>query len=138
MNVTINDLMQGEVITIASGATVQELRELLQSKDISAVPVVDGTELVGIVSQTDLVDAPAGDTPVRDVASEKVYTVPAYDGPHVAARVMRNHRIHRVVVTHEQKIVGILSSFDLLKLVEDHRFVMKNAPTPSGKKRKRQ
>jgi len=37
----------------------------------------------------------------------------------------------------EQKIVGVLSAHDLLKLVEGHRFVMKNAPTPSKKGNKR-
>ena len=41
---------------------------------------------------------------------------------------MRKHRVNHVIVTHEKKIVGILSSFDLLQLVEEHRFVMKNAP----------
>jgi signal-transduction protein with cAMP-binding, CBS, and nucleotidyltransferase domain len=46
-----------------------------------------------------------------------------------AARIMRNHKIHRVVVTHEHQVAGVLSAFDLLKLVEDHRFVAKNAPT---------
>ncbi len=34
---------------------------------------------------------------------------------------MRNHGIHRVVLTHEQKVVGMLGAFDLLKLVESHR-----------------
>jgi hypothetical protein len=34
------------------------------------------------------------------------------------------------VVTHEKKVVGILSSFDLLKLVEEHRWVPKNPPSP--------
>ena len=37
-------------------------------------------------------------------------------------------KIHHAVVTHEKKVVGMISSFDLLKLVEDHRFVMKNPP----------
>jgi hypothetical protein len=39
-----------------------------------------------------------------------------------------------VVVTHEKKVVGVLSSFDLLKLVEGHRFVAKNPPTESRRK----
>ena len=39
-----------------------------------------------------------------------------------------------LVVTHEQKVVGILSSFDLLKLVEGHRFVAKAGPTRSQRK----
>ncbi|MDH3537191.1 MAG: hypothetical protein OER87_15720 [Gammaproteobacteria bacterium] len=47
---------------------------------------------------------------------------------------MRNHHIHRVVVTHEQKIVGMQSAFDLRKLVEDHGYVAKNAPTPSKRR----
>ena len=69
--------------------------------------------------------------------SKKVFTVPEYEDASVAARVMRNHHIHHLVVTHEQKVVGILSTFDLLQLVEDHRFVMKNAPTPPKRPRGR-
>jgi signal-transduction protein with cAMP-binding, CBS, and nucleotidyltransferase domain len=71
--------------------------------------------------------------------TEKVYTIPMYNDVHHAARLMRNHKVHHVVVTHEKKVVGILSSFDLLKLVEDHRFVMKAAPSkPTKKKSKRE
>ena len=66
--------------------------------------------------------------------TEKIYAVPQYDDVSIAARVMRNHKIHHVVVTHEQKVVGMLSAFDLLKLVEGHRYVAKNAPTQSKRK----
>jgi signal-transduction protein with cAMP-binding, CBS, and nucleotidyltransferase domain len=47
---------------------------------------------------------------------------------------MRNHKIHHVIVTHEHHVVGVISAFDLLKLVEDHRFVAKNPPTASERK----
>ncbi|MGR9100604.1 MAG: CBS domain-containing protein, partial [Gammaproteobacteria bacterium] len=72
--------------------------------------------------------------PVESIMSEKVYTVPAYDDVSTAARVMRNHKIHRVVVTHEKKVIGVLSTFDVLKLVEGHRFVAKAGPTESKRK----
>ena len=49
--------------------------------------------------------------------------------------MMRNHKIHHLMVTSEQKIVGVISSFDLLKLVEGHRFVMKNPPTQKSRGR---
>jgi len=43
-----------------------------------------------------------------------------------------------VKVTREQKVVGVLSAFDLLALVEGRRFVAKNAPTtPVRKETKR-
>ena len=59
------------------------------------------------------------------------------DGPHIAARIMRNHHIHHVVVTEKKKAVGIVSAYDLLRLVEDHRFTAKAAPTAGKKSNKR-
>ena len=102
------------------------------------MPVVNpDEEAVGIITRNDLIgDYPDG-AKVSDHMTESVYTVPQYNDVSIAARIMRNHKIHHVVVTHEKKVVGIISSYDLLKLVEDHRFVMKNPPSPSKKKRER-
>ena len=134
MNVKVNDLMTESVVTTEPHTTVSHARKVMERNSIGALPVVDSDgRPVGIVSRTDMLHDLKDGTPVSKVMTEKVYTVPKYDDVSVAARVMRNHGIHRVLVTHEQKIVGVLSSFDLLKLVEDHRFVMKNAPTPSKK-----
>jgi CBS domain-containing protein len=129
MNVKISDLMIERVITAQPHHTVEHVRGMMERNRISAVPVVgpDG-EAVGIVTSTDLVANPGDGTPIGRVMTERVHSVPAYNDVHVAARVMRNHKIHHVVVTHEKQVVGIISSFDLLKLVEDHRFVMKSAP----------
>jgi CBS domain-containing protein len=103
---------------------------MLERNKLSAVPIVDPQDrAVGIISATDLLPDLNGSSPVSAIMTEKVYCVPQYDDVSVAARVMRNHKIHRVVVTHEQKVVGVLSTFDLLKLVEKHRFVAKNPPT---------
>ena len=82
----------------------------------------------------DFLDSVGNDTLVSEIMTEKVYNVSQYDDAHMAARVMRNHDIHHVVVTHEKKVAGILSSFDLLRLVEEHRFVMKNPPPESKRK----
>ena len=68
--------------------------------------------------------------------SDDVTVVPAYNNVEVAARIMRKRKIHHVVVTHEKKVVGIISSFDLLKLIEGHRFVAKDAPKPSKRGKK--
>ncbi len=40
---------------------------------------------------------------------------------------MRQHKNYHVVVTHEQEVTGIVSSFDLLKLDENHRFEAKSS-----------
>ena len=86
-------------------------------------------EPVGIVTLTDLAEKQKDGTPISQIMSETVLTVPQYAEVSIAARIMRNHHTHHVVVTHEKKVVGIISAFDLLRLVEDHRFVMKSAPS---------
>lgn len=135
MNAKVDDLMIQQVITVQPHHTVDRLRRLMETNQVHAVPVVDSDgQLVGIVSSNDLVSELKGGTPISQIMTDRVYTVPRYDDVHIAARIMRNHRIHHVVVTHEQKIVGILSSFDLLKLVEEHRFVIRNAPSESSRK----
>ncbi|MDH3760615.1 MAG: CBS domain-containing protein [Gammaproteobacteria bacterium] len=135
MSVKVEELMTASVITAQPHHSVEHVRGMLEKNSISAVPVVDSdAHPIGIVSSTDLVQELKPGSPISQVMTEKVYTVPQYDDTSVAARVMRNHGIHRVVVTHEQKVVGMLSAFDLLKLVESHRYVAKNAPTPSKRK----
>lgn len=135
MNVKVHDLMTRTVVTTEAHRSIDHVRKMLGRNRIGAIPVVDHEgQPVGIVSQTDLVRHLNGNSPVSTIMTDKVYTVPQYDDVSTAARVMRNHKIHRVVVTHEQKVVGVLSAFDLLKLVEDHRFIAKNAPTGSKRK----
>ena len=135
MNVKVNELMTESVVTAQPHHTVEHVRKLLENNKVSAVPVVDSENSpVGVISATDLVRDLKSGTPISNLMTEKVYTVPQYDDVSTAARVMRNHKIHHLVVTDEQKVVGVLSSFDLLKLLEGRRFVAKGAPTPSRRK----
>ena len=135
MNVKVEELMTKSVVTAEPHHSVEHIRKMLDNNSISAVPVVDSEgHPVGIISSTDLAQDLKPGAAISSIMTDKVYTVPKYDDVSIAARVMRNHRIHRVVVTHEQKVVGMLSAFDLLKLVEGHRFVAKNAPQRSKRK----
>jgi CBS domain-containing protein len=136
MNVKIADVMAKRVITAQPHHTVEHLRGLLERNRIHAIPVVGQEgEALGIVTTADLAGELKNGTPAQQLMTEDVRTVPAYNDASVAARIMRKNKIHHVVVTHEKKVVGIISSFDLLKLVEGHRFTAKAAPSKSKKKR---
>ncbi len=138
MNVKIEDLMVASVITTHRHKSIGHIKDIMKRNNIHSLPIVNSeNELEGIITNNDLTEEHSDETQVGLVMTKKVYTIPKYSDTHVAARVMRNHHIHHLVVTHEKKIVGVLSSFDLLALVEDHRYVAKNPPTPSNKKSKR-
>jgi CBS domain-containing protein len=123
--------MTRHVMTAQPHHSVDHVRGLMSRNRCGAIPVVGPEgEPVGIISTTDLIhDHLKGGTPVSQLMSNKVYTVPRYEGPHIAARIMRNHKIHHLVVTDEGEVVGMVSAFDLLELIEDHRFVMRQPPT---------
>ena len=136
MNVKIADLMAKRVFSAQPHQSVEHVRGMLQRNRIHALPVVgpDG-EPLGIVSSADLATDLKNGTPVSQIMTQGVKTVPAYNDVSVAARIMRKHKIHHVVVTHEKRVVGMISSYDLLKLVEGHRFAVKGAPAATKKKR---
>ena len=135
MNIKIADLMAKRVITAQPHSSVDHVRALMERNRIHAIPIVGPEgEASGIVTTADLARKLKGETPVKRIMSDQVLSVPAYNDVSAAARIMRKHKIHHVVVTHEKKVVGIISSFDLLKLVEGHRFTMKNAPQPRRKR----
>jgi len=139
-SVLIADLMVEDVETLAPDDTVGKARTRMLERGIHGLPIVDraGTP-VGIVTATDLLEDVADDTRIDAVMTDRVYTVPTYSRISDAARLMLNHRIHHLIVTNEQRIVGILSSFDLLRLVADKRFVMKDAasrPRHGGHRRR--
>lgn len=139
MNVKINDLMAKSVIVAHPHTTVEHLRALMFEHSISAIPIQGpDAEPVGIVTSTDLAapDVRAG-SPASLHMSSPVYKVPAYNDASVAARIMIDHRCHHVIVTHEGRLEGIISSFDLLQLVADRRFVAKNAPPARSKQQHR-
>jgi CBS domain-containing protein len=138
VNVKIADVMRAPVMTTTPHRTAGHVRAVMVEHRISAMPVVGpDDEPVGIVTASDLLhDHPDG-APVSSFMTAPVVTIPVYDQPHVAARIMRNHHAHHVVVVDADRVVGIVSAFDLLAHVEDHRFVMKQPPTPSSRSRGR-
>ena len=139
MTVRVRDVMTESVVTIPSFKRVESARQLMDEHRISALPVVDVEgDTVGIVTATDLLGTDVDrNTLISQVMTESIFTVSAYETVSVAARMMRNRKIHHVVVTHEKQIIGVLSAFDLLRLVEEHRWVPKNKPPRTTPRRGR-
>ena len=139
MNIKVKDLMVKSVVTTMPHKSVGHAQSIMTKNNIKSIPVVGSErEIRGIITATDMLKDLSDATPLSHVMTTRVYTIPAYSDVHIAARMMRNHNINHLVVSDEKKIVGVLSAHDLLKLVEDHRFVMKNPPTPPKNKGKKE
>ena len=136
MKVKVKDLMSKSVVTAQPHNSVATIKEKMAKHKINSIPVVSSSkEPVGVVSASDIVVVEKAGMPISQIMTENVYTVSGYDDIAVAARIMRTHKIHHLMVTDDKELVGIISSFDLLQIIEGRRFQMKNQSTPTSKKK---
>jgi CBS domain-containing protein len=119
MTIAVAHIMSGDLLFASMDHTIDHVRELMASKRIHALPVVGkNKKILGIVTTADVAREIEGTKPVRHVMSDMVITVGATEPVGVAARLMREHQIHHVMVIDGDKVVGMVSSYDLLEIVE--------------------
>jgi CBS domain-containing protein len=120
----VGNLMTVDPVTIDAEAAVHEAELLLKSYRISGLPVVAGGAVVGVISQTDLLNARSSEliganwdrVKVRHLMSRPAVTVHLATTVTRAARLMLDEHIHRVVVVDEESSpIGVLTSTDLLR-----------------------
>ncbi len=117
----VHELMTEAVVEIHSHHTIDHVRKMITQRKVGALPVVDNEgRPVGIVSTLDLIPALDGGAHISTIMADKVDTIAEDSEVGTAARLMRTHQIHHLVVIYDQKVVGMLSAFDLLRLVEDY------------------
>ena len=122
----VGNLMTVDPVVIDAEAPVHEAELLLKSYRISGLPVTEDGVVVGVISQTDLLNARSSEliganwdrVKVRHLMSRPATTVHLATTVTRAARLMLEEHIHRVVVVDaEGAPAGVLSSTDLLRVL---------------------
>jgi len=113
----IEEVMRREVITVTPQTTMRELKELLRLKGISGAPVMEGDQLVGIISLEDLIKALEQgemDALVGDKMSRHVETLSFNEPVIQAVSHMARFGFGRFpVVDADGRMVGILTRGDI-------------------------
>ena len=113
------------VSSCLTASNVRAARDIMTVKKISALPVVEvennQARLKGIVSFVDLAGVYDDEISVQQVMSNTVYTIGPNAHIQEAAAMMIDHKVHHLVVMEGEKIVGIVSSMDFVKLIADKR-----------------
>ncbi|RYY24288.1 MAG: CBS domain-containing protein [Sphingomonadales bacterium] len=110
-----------EVVSIAPTSSVAEAVQLLGGRRIGAVPVIDGTAVLGIFSERDVIHclerdgAAALDRRVSDVMTSPAITVSPDESILGALALMSRRRIRHLPVVEGGICVGFVSIGDLVK-----------------------
>lgn len=123
----VKEIMTTDVITTPSNVDVVNAFEEVMEHKISAMPVVDDGELVGIITATDLghnliLDKYELGTDVKSIMIKDVVTVSPENTIQEAIEIMQSHApdsniLNQLLVVENGKLVGIISDGDIIKLI---------------------
>lgn len=105
-------------VTVAPSTTIREVLELTRRHNISGVPVVDGHELVGIVTSRDMRFEKKLDDPVKNIMTrkDKLVTVEEGASQDEVLELLHQHRIEKVLVVNKQfELKGLVTVKDIQK-----------------------
>ncbi len=111
---TVGDLMTEDLLAILPEDRVGRARDVMLSVGVHAVLVMDGNEVLGIVTSTDLIDNWPDDEPIATVMTAAPAAISVEATVREAAESMISTRTHHLLVEDGHEVIGILSSFDLL------------------------
>ena len=135
----VRDIMTTDIATATPDMTLHEAVAILADNHIGGVPVVKGSKVAGLISATDLLtfltdqveEVPSDtlrrhrtsldDVTVSEIMTREIKALSPDTSVEQAAEFMLKNQIHRVLVMHEQKLLGIVSMSDVAKAVAEHR-----------------
>ncbi|MEV8438742.1 CBS domain-containing protein [Actinosynnema sp. NPDC051121] len=117
------DIMTSPVITVSSTEPLREAAALMTAHGFTALPVVDGGRLVGIVTEADLLRGRYGavpealDAPVAEVLTTPVYGMDPAAPAELLARVMVDDRVRCIPIVDGSRVVGVVTRRDLVRVL---------------------
>lgn len=111
-----------EPFTVRPDTTIGEVLALTRARNISGVPVVDGSELVGIVTSRDMRFEKKLDDPVRHIMTKKDRLITVREGAsdEEVLELLHRNRIEKVlVVNHSFELRGLITVKDIQKKTDN-------------------
>jgi CBS domain-containing protein len=124
--ITVRQLLRGkghDVWHIAPDASVYDALKLMAEKGIGSLLVLDGEELVGIISERDyarkvvLKEKTTIDTPVKEIMTRKLVTLSPEQTIGECMSLMTDKRIRHLPVLENERLIGIISIGDVVKAI---------------------
>ena len=129
---TVGQIMSTPVITVSPSDTMDKVQDIFRSNNIHHIPVVDDGKVVGIISNADYLRLLHGFTLFKteksdhyndailrsllagEVMTRQVATLSPEDSLVMAVGFFRENLFHALPVLSGEKLVGIVTTFDLL------------------------
>ncbi|MEM3063992.1 MAG: CBS domain-containing protein [Candidatus Nitrosotenuis sp.] len=121
MTELVADVMKKSVISIDSSMTVQDAAKMMDDASIGAIVVIENGIAIGIITERDITRRIVAKgkpltTNVKDAMSSPLIVINPDDSVWEAAQLMKTRKIHRLPAVKDNRLVGIITTSDLVRL----------------------
>jgi CBS domain-containing protein len=118
-SILVKDIMTTALISVNPTTTLFQIAKMMDQCGIGAIIVKDNDVPVGIITDRDfavkiVANNLSFDTPVEKVMSSPLITINHNEPISIAAEIMSSKKIRKLAVTENDKIIGILTSTNLV------------------------
>lgn len=131
----ISEIMTTNVITLNVSDTLEKAEKLFKKHTIRHIPVVEGKNILGMLSYSDLLRISFADVSddeshvdnfvydvfsIKQVMAKNMYMVPPYATIKEVAKMLAKKEFHALPIVEDNELVGIVTTTDLINfLVEE-------------------
>ena len=119
----VKQIMRNSIISVDSSVTVTDAAKMMEDAGVGAVIVLENNLPVGIVTDRDFAIKITGsypiNTPVRRIMSSPLISIDSDSDLWEASDLMSTRNVRKLPVIDDDKVVGILTSSDLVQHVTD-------------------
>ncbi len=131
----VSNIMTTDLICVNEDDTLASIRHIFQSHRIHHIPVLRDGLFVGILSKSDfsffkkgfndisnnkiIEDVRLNNYTAKDIMTTKVAKLSKDDRINVALEIFKENLFHAIPVVEEDKIVGIVTTYDIIKALAD-------------------
>ena len=129
----VSKIMSNDIITVNKPQSIREVSDIIEDKNIRHVPVVSGDKDIGMLSKVDLqkisfvnsydndglTTAMYDNLNIEQVMTKDVKVVQKSDTIYEVATILSKNEFHSLPVVEEERLVGIVTTTDLIKYLVD-------------------
>ena len=121
----VKQIMNNFVISVNSSVTATDVAKMMEDTGVGSVVVLENNLPVGIVTDRDFAIKITAhsypiDTPVRRIMSSPLISIDSNSDLWTASDLMSTRNVKKLPVIDDDKVVGMLTSSDLVKHIADH------------------
>lgn len=117
----VKEIMRKNVISISQEMTIKDAAVMMDDSNVGCIIVTKENNPIGILTERDFVKRVSAkekplSTHLSEVMSTPLITISPDETIWEAAEIMKKNKIHKIPVQQNNKIIGILTSTDIVKI----------------------